>query len=341
MATKRTLPSNNNNKRQTAKAAPVAYPNRRNQQAPKVSTLSNGGIRVRHSEFIDDVAGSVAFASTKFEVNPGLSRTFTWLSKLARNYESYKFHFLDFVFRTSTSTATAGRVMLIPDYDAADAAPTSKSQALSYRSAVGSETWAQELRLRATLQDLQKLKTHYVRSLINLPANLDIKTYDVMNLFLCTQGMSGTTDVGELYVEYDVELMTPQTSPDELFGFKGTGAATFTAAKPLGSAVTGNANNTISISYDGGTGTFTFNEPFTGLAVITCTGSSVDDPLPGGGTATKAIFGDLASAGGVTIGTAVWSIDADVGETWIPAFTTFATPSASKIAFAHFPLSLF
>jgi hypothetical protein len=41
-------------------------------------------------------------------------------------------------------------------------------------------------------------------------ASTDIKTYDVANFFIATNGQAAPSDIGELYVEYDVELLTPQ-----------------------------------------------------------------------------------------------------------------------------------
>jgi hypothetical protein len=61
----------------------------------------------------------------------------------------------------------------------------------------------------AVATDLRKLgDQHYIRY-GNLAANLDIKTYDIGNLFAASQNVAAT-GFGELYVRYVVELITPQ-----------------------------------------------------------------------------------------------------------------------------------
>jgi len=59
------------------------------------------------------------------------------------------------------------------------------------------------------------LAERYVRS-GSLASNLDIKTYDTGNLFVGAQGCADTTDIGELYVDYEVELITPQPAGESL-----------------------------------------------------------------------------------------------------------------------------
>jgi hypothetical protein len=98
--------------------------------------------------------------------------------------------------------------MLIPDYDAADSAPISEQIASAYEDVSEDVPWKDikcTLRPAAMHPDGPK---KYIR-LSGLASNLDIKTYDVGNLFV------GTTDGtavpwGKLWVEYDVTLYTPQ-----------------------------------------------------------------------------------------------------------------------------------
>jgi hypothetical protein len=62
-------------------------------------------------------------------------------------------------------------------------------------------------------EDLHKAKTNYVRPGPQ-PANTDIKTYDVGNLFVVSQGVTTSlATCGELYVEYDIILKTPIFEP--------------------------------------------------------------------------------------------------------------------------------
>lgn len=58
-------------------------------------------------------------------------------------------------------------------------------------------------------------KSRFIRG-GNLAANLDIKTYDIGQLIVGTQGMADATAAGELYVEYEIELRTPLQSSAQL-----------------------------------------------------------------------------------------------------------------------------
>ncbi len=170
---------------------------------------SDGRIRIKHREYLGDISGSVAFAAVQFSVNPGLATSFPWLSTLASRFESYLFRRLRFIVETQKSASTNGSVMMAIDYDASDQQPTSKVQLMSYHNAVRSAVW-DECHFVGDQGDLKKFGVQrYIRS-GNIAANLDIKTYDVGNLFVATQGCADTSAVGELYVDYDVELMTPQ-----------------------------------------------------------------------------------------------------------------------------------
>jgi hypothetical protein len=138
-----------------------------------------------------------------------MAATFAWLSSLAQNYESYRFNSLAFVIETQCPTSTAGSIQMAMDFDAADSSPVTKQALMSYHDAVRSPAWG-DCRFVADKQDLVKFGSQrFIRS-TSLSANQDIKTYDVGNLWVATSGGAGVV-AGELYVEYDVELMTPQT----------------------------------------------------------------------------------------------------------------------------------
>lgn len=219
--------------------APVSQSSIMTIQAPSMSRVANmddGSVRIRHREYIGDVAGSVLFASTAYAINPGVATSFPWLSTIALNYESYLFHGLAFEYETQKSTATSGTVLMAVDYDASDAAPVSKTQQMSYQNAVRAAVWS-ECCYRADVRDLHKFGSkRYLRS-GNLAANQDIKTYDVGNLFISTQGCADATALGELYVVYDVELQTPQldlTGAISAFSAKSVATANVTAVNIFG-----------------------------------------------------------------------------------------------------------
>jgi len=179
--------------------------------SPAVSSLSSsdGRIRVSHREYIGEVTGQSSFTAVSYAVNPGLPATFAWLSNLAQNYESYLALVLSFEFETQCSTSTAGSIQMAMDYDAADSAPATKQALMSYHNAVRSPVWG-ECKFVCDSQDLKKFGSQRFIRAAALAANQDIKTYDIGNLIVATSGGPGTV-IGELYVRYTFELMTPQT----------------------------------------------------------------------------------------------------------------------------------
>ncbi len=274
--------------------APVAKGSVRTMRKPQMSNLSTpGDIRVVHREYIADLTGSAAFASNAFAVNPGLVGTFPWLSQIARRFESYRFRKLRFSFETESATTQTGVVLGALDFDASDAAPESKQQAMAYRNSVRSPPWS-DFDFNATAEDLRKRASYYVRN-GSLSANQDIKLYDTGNFFCCTSGNSVAT-LGELYVEYDVDLMTPQMGPagagDAESGvFNGTSnaapAATKTGNLPATAVSTG---TTTSVT------TFTFSQPWEGLVAVTLAGTVLTGTTAGG-SATVTTVQDVVNAG--------------------------------------------
>jgi len=158
------------------------------------------------------------FSVTAIAVNPGQAGSFPWLSSIAGRFESYLFQKLKYCYETEAPSSLGGTLVLSLDYDASDPTPASKQQALAYRNAVRSAPWTTCCH-SSDLEDLRKQKTYFVRP-AGLPANTDIKEYDTGNLFAITQGVTTSGAVlGELYVEYDVLLMTPVLEAISRSGF--------------------------------------------------------------------------------------------------------------------------
>lgn len=191
-------------------SVPVAKALRIRNPGPRYAKASTpSGVRIRHREFIWDITATNPFEFDEFDVNPGITATFPWLAAIASRFESYRFHSLKFIYEPAVSTSASGAVMMAIDYDASDAGPANKTTLMSYKDAARAAPW-DHCEFVASSDDLHKLKTHYVRS--GVVPNTDIKTYDVGKLYVATQGQDATWNnlVGELYVEYDVELLTPQ-----------------------------------------------------------------------------------------------------------------------------------
>ncbi len=186
----------------------AAYSSGKTTRVPKINRSADR-VRIVHSELVASISGSVAFTQAQgFALNPGLVASFPWLASQAQGWERYRFHKLRYCYYTRTGSNVPGSVMIVPDYDAADSAPVSEQIASAYKDVAEDAPWKNiccELR-ESSLNSMGPTK--FIRTGA-LGANQDVKTYDSGNVFVFS--MDGTAvPWGKLWVEYDVELITPQ-----------------------------------------------------------------------------------------------------------------------------------
>jgi hypothetical protein len=176
---------------------------------------------ISEDEYIGEVNGSVSFATTQYTVNPGQASVFPWGNKIASLYERYKFRLLEFYFKREVSeyatNGQAGKVILSFDYDASDAAPTTKQQVEDTVPHQDGMPCTPIIKLSVDCATLAKNPCKFVRPGAQ-PANTDIKTYDAGNLYVSTQGNTNATLIGELRVRYVVELTEPVLEPSQVVG---------------------------------------------------------------------------------------------------------------------------
>jgi len=179
------------------------------------------------------VNGSVAFAIQTFQINPGLANVFPWLSAQASGYESYKVNSLHVEYRFTTNEFIGlGRIVIAPDYDAADDPPVSIVEAEQMADCVMgavAKNWTCTLRPRGIGILGPK---RYTRS-ATLAPELDIKTYYIAQVHVCTQGQTDGAEIGQLWLNYDITLSEPQPispgnilSSGSLINIDGSGGAT-------------------------------------------------------------------------------------------------------------------
>jgi len=187
--------------------APVAQSRKTKSSRPR-EAMVNGVRTLTFKEYVQDVVATTAFASVKFPVQPGISTLFAWLATQATSYQEYAFSRLKFCFETEVATTQGGKVMYAFQQDATDPLPASKQELLENEFKATGAVW-QAFTLEVPVNEALG-KKRYIRSGA-LAANLDLKTYDLGNLIVATQGID--TDLvsfaGELYVEYTISLFTP------------------------------------------------------------------------------------------------------------------------------------
>jgi len=176
-------------------------------------------IRVTHREYIADVftsptAGS--FNIDTYAVNPGMYKTFPWLSPIAQCFQEYEIKGLVFMFKSNSgdalnSTNTAlGSVCMAAQYNPLDTNFNSKGDMLnSMWSAEGKPSGNLMLPIECDPSQ-NPFAVHYVRSGDIADSSLNIQNYDLCKVSIATVGMQGTSvNIGELWVSYDIELRKP------------------------------------------------------------------------------------------------------------------------------------
>lgn len=215
-------------------SAPVGSAAQQHMLPPKINRSARG-MRVAHREFVATVVNTNgSFGATKFSVNPGIAATFPWLSVQAADWDQYTMHRCKFIYITRSATSEVGSVILSPDYDAADVSPTTEAQMTAYQDTVEDAPWKDQV----CVLDPQAMHPSGPRKFLRTGRPYgDIKTYDVANLFVGTNGAS-TNNIGKLWVEYDCEFFVPQLGAAQASGPEGTSlfaraaSQTFTTATP-------------------------------------------------------------------------------------------------------------
>lgn len=195
--------------------APVAIGTRKQNILPKVTTNPRGrSYRIQKSEMVSSVLGSINFAQQSWPINPGLENSFPWLHAIAQQWEQYKFHSLTYQYVTRTNTSEKGSVILAPDYDANDGAPTSEEQVTTYQDAKEEVPWTDNaIRLDRKAMFPTGDRKFVRRGLVPFS---DSRLYDAGTFYVCTLGQAAdNTVLGKLWVHYDVEFFVPSVSSEE------------------------------------------------------------------------------------------------------------------------------
>lgn len=290
-------------------------------------------------ELIQQVVGNTGFTTTLLPINAGLSQMFAWLSSDARRYEKYRFKELAFEYVNSVGPADAtnagGNVCLAVDFDALDSAPGTL-QSMNQNETVRLFSPYDKVRMVVDPVDLSRRGWLYTR-FGGVPSGSDAKTYDLGSLILATSNTS-TNGLGNLFVDYVVELDVPQDVPvvgqkincstalsaTALFGTTHT-----TTGIPTWTSDTAGVNLTCAVS-----GEYLFSLLITGTTVVCTTGGSSV-----GGTATSSeIY--AAADGSATTAMYQFITRAEIGQTISPQINSAASISSVVVRVSAYRFNL-
>lgn len=217
-------------------------------------------IRITHKEMFKVVDGSVDFTNTVFDVNPGNKKMFPWLSSVADSYSTYRFNGLVVAYKSTSADAVGspdtalGRVCMASMYDvmqapfismvAMEAHEYSNSNKPAEDSVHGIECAKNEL----VLKDLYVTSPDFAFS--DLSAG-DERFHNMAKFQFATEGMQQVSQIGELWVTYDVTLLVNR-EPINTYAFSHYEMQGMDFANPLGSVITKRLGGTASVTVDGG-----------------------------------------------------------------------------------------
>jgi len=192
-------------------AAPVSYGTLVRTGRPNSKTTGTSRNIQFRELVLSAVAGSTTFTiQSTLALNPGVAATFPRLAAEAQLWQQYRFNSLRFEWVPFAATSTAGDIMLSPNYDASQPPPVNETQASDNYGACISSVYAPFTCVLDPAAMMGSGPRRWIRS-TNIAG--DIKTFDVGKLFVISNNESGTSTVGKLYVEYDVDLFLPQNTP--------------------------------------------------------------------------------------------------------------------------------
>lgn len=188
----------------------------------------SGSQIVRHKEHVRVVPGNTTDEFRVTVIQPGLKESFPWLSGIARNYDRYRFRKLTYKYVPVVGTSTNGRVAIGFDPDVLDPIPVLSSDFYSLPKYKSGPVWEEH-----TLEIPMRNATLFTR--IATVADSDQKTYDFGSLFIYINA-SDTALKGDLFVEYEIELLDPQQG-ECVSAFVQADRDTLDASNPLGDSI--------------------------------------------------------------------------------------------------------
>jgi len=199
---------------------------RQRSRAPQFTQAGKGAVRVTHRELIANMTGKDNLDPIDtIIINPSIETTFPWLSGIAQNYEQYRFLSLKFEFVSSAPADYGGNSYMAFDYDADDiteSAQTSPIDLTTWEGCASASIWADTV-VHVDPRRANARGPLYTRSEpVTPPKGTQNRLNDVGYLAFGAADVTHDTiplapgrSLGYIYASYTVELITPQTNPNQ------------------------------------------------------------------------------------------------------------------------------
>lgn len=190
---------------------------------PRVVNTAKGEATVfHHREFVSDimsgdfVAGTTStdFNLAKYQLNPGNSALFPWLSKMAEGFQEYEVHGMLMQLITETADFSAnfaiGNMMMAADYNPIAVAPNTKIELLEMEYSASVKT-SSDLVMPIECDRANNGQNHLWVALDNDYQGTDARSFDLASVFVATQGQpAAQTKLAELWNTYEIWFYKPK-----------------------------------------------------------------------------------------------------------------------------------
>jgi len=211
-------------KRPVIRKIPAAYNVREPplKRQPQFSKSNEGTTIISHEEeFYVFKMSEYEFSiqnSRGFPGQPGRSESFPWGSSVSRAWENYRFRKLKYKYYPACATTHDGIICMFFDFDSRDGPPQSFRQMRGNQVSNSCAVYEyMEMQVPAEyLAKKGKDMELFIRIQNQDVVGGDLKTYDCGRLWIASGG-AAHADAGKVggrfFVEYELELMSPQYSP--------------------------------------------------------------------------------------------------------------------------------
>jgi len=185
-----------------------------------------GAITVSFKEYLTDIYGNMVdettvnnFSEVQYSINPGLERSFPFLSQFAANFDEYEMKQLVYTYKStintdsSTTNGQVGSVIMATNYIVGSAPFTDKNAMLQYHGSSSARVTAVSVHgVECDPAKNSGTPGKYIRS-APVVIGKDEQLYDVGVFNLAISGTPqafSNQPIGELWVEYTVILRKPK-----------------------------------------------------------------------------------------------------------------------------------
>lgn len=177
-------------------------------RTPKFNGRSEGNIVISNTELLTTLTFPTGLTTNVRTVQPGIASMFPWASAIASNFEKYKIISLSFRYKPSVPTSTAGAIVMAfaVDPTTINADVATIQEISQYPQYIDNSVFSPyELKIESKYLNHELFVRHG-----NVPST-DIKTYDAGAFIFAVDGLAATTNIGRMYVDYQIMLQTPKS----------------------------------------------------------------------------------------------------------------------------------